>query len=282
MERCTQRLPTASAGVDDLNLMERDLLSQVTGDSGRQWLQGQGQDPRPLPSLTLSLRVGTDKERQSRAADDTNRGHGHEPQQAQAQAAANVVTLLPSPCRLPFAPDGRLATVVVSGYPMSERCHNLRAGAGAATDGPSLPYPGARRRQSDGDYGTGAGALRRVRPQRQAAAGPLQRPRQGEGVGGVADLPEREPPSPAEARVGGGRARVPRRFVVGAPEPQVRGLPGQAGDGAARAARAPLPLRALLQLRRVPGVPWHRLRMARRGRPSLRALGLAVPVQFLK
>jgi hypothetical protein len=287
-----KRLPTASAGVDDLNLMERDLLSRVTGDSGRQRLQGQGQDqdPRPPPSPTLSLRVGNDKERQSRAADGTNRGHGHEPQQAQA-AAANVVALLPSSSRLPFAPDGCLATVVVPGYPMSERRHNLReAGSGARAQSARTMPVQEQRASPAGLQGSApqrppmapvrctmelavAGPTLHAGPtQRPAPAGPLQRPRQGEGAGGVPHLPEREPPSPAEARVGvgGGRGRVPHRRVVGTPEPQVRGLPGQASDGAARAARAPLPLRALLQLGRVPGVPCHRRRMARRGRPSLR------------
>ena len=72
---------------------------------------------------------------------------------------------------------------------------------------------------------------------------------------------------------------------VGTPEPQVRGLPGQADDGATRAVGAHLPLRALLQLQsrrcghRVPDVPWRRRHMTRRGRPSLMALGLTVPVR---
>ena len=89
---------------------------------------------------------------------------------------------------------------------------------------------------------------------------------------------------PVEAHIGGGMARVPRRGV-GTPEPHVRGLPGEAGDGATRAVGAHLPLRALLQLQsrwrghRVPDVPWRRRHMARRGRPSLMALGLTVPIR---
>ena len=72
---------------------------------------------------------------------------------------------------------------------------------------------------------------------------------------------------------------------VGTPKPHVRGLPGEAGDGATRAVGAHMPLGALLQLQsrrrghRVPDVSWRRRHMACRGRPSLMALGLTVPVR---
>lgn len=81
------------------------------GLNGRQ--QGQDQDPRPPPSPTLSLRVGTERRTT--------------PTVATVMSPSRRPTLSPSSSRLPFAPDGRLASVLVAGCPMSERRHNLRA-----------------------------------------------------------------------------------------------------------------------------------------------------------
>jgi 23S rRNA pseudouridine2605 synthase len=75
--------------------------------------------------------------------------------------------------------------------------------ASASDDGPG-PYPAASRPDGGGGGTEPAGELRRVRPERAAPAWAIQRPRQGAGAGGAADLPEREPPFQAEARGGGG------------------------------------------------------------------------------
>ncbi|KAL6643253.1 hypothetical protein ACP70R_021434 [Stipagrostis hirtigluma subsp. patula] len=75
--------------------MERDLLSQFTGDGAQRPLV---QDRRPPPDPSLSLRVGSEEEQRHEPLAATI--HGHVPQRA--QAAATVVAP-PPPSRVPAA-----------------------------------------------------------------------------------------------------------------------------------------------------------------------------------
>jgi hypothetical protein len=150
----------------------------------------------------------------------------------------------------------------------------VRCSAAAAVDGGG-PLPAARR-LDDLDE-AGAMPLRREQPLHAADAGARRRPRQGEGAGGAADVREGEPPPPAEAR---GRIRSCRAVDYGAlarRRAQVPRLPGQAGDGAARAARAPLLLPTVL---RRPGRRVLGLQRRRRPVSASRSAGSSSTLRF--